>query len=163
MNTRVLKSVSRVVVAMACAALIPVALMAQDAPKPAAKAAADDSPSKWDIFAGYSYLAPHGTVTKPGGVPEQYKAVDYGVIFSISRYFNNYVGVQLEGDIHSDSEKWYSGTGPNPNTSSWDTFDDFSGGSAGIIFRYPTSDITPFVHALVGADRVGAIWETDTW
>ena len=38
------------------------AAAAQDAPKPAPKASQFDSPSRWDFFAGYSYLAPKGTV-----------------------------------------------------------------------------------------------------
>lgn len=157
MNFRVLKSVSRVC-AMACAVALPVAMLGQDNAKPAAKSATDDSPSKWDIFGGYSYLAPHGTVTKPGGQPQAYQSIDYGAIFSISRYFNNYVGVQVEGDVHQDGEHFYNGVGPNPNTSSWDANDDFSGGSGGMIFRFPAEDITPFIHALVGAERAGSVY-----
>ena len=165
MSFRVLKSMSRAILAMTCAAAIPAAMVGQDAPKPAAKAPASDSPSKWDIFAGYSYLAPHGSVARSDNqIPEAYHSVNYGVIFSVARYFNNYVGVQVEGDIHSDSESGYTGPGgTNPHPSSWNSPDDFSGGSAGIIFRYPTADITPFVHALVGGERVGSIWETETW
>jgi hypothetical protein len=154
MNFSVLKSVSRVF-AIACAVLLPVAMVGQDNSKPAAKSSAQDSPSKWDIFAGYSYLAPHGTVTVPGGQPEAFTSINWGAIVSVSRYFNNYVGVQLEGDEHEDSES--AGTG------SFHTKDDFGGGSAGLIFRYPTSDLTPFVHALVGAERVGSWWEPETW
>ena len=48
--------------ALACVALMPLALGAQDSAKPAAKAAASDSPSRWDIFLGYSYLKPYYTV-----------------------------------------------------------------------------------------------------
>lgn len=162
MNFRVLRSVGRVC-ALGCAVALPLAMLGQDTAKPAAKSASDDSPSKWDIFGGYSYLAPHGTVTKPGGQPQEYQSINYGAIFSVARYFNNYVGVQLEGDVHSDSEHFYNGVGPNPNTSSFDTDDDFGGGSGGMIFRFPAEDITPFVHALVGAERAGSVYETDTW
>jgi hypothetical protein len=160
MKSRVWKSISRVAV-LACAALVPVAMLGQDAAKPAQKPSAQDSPSKWDIFLGYSYLAPHGTVTQPGGVPNQYNSIDWGGIVSVARYFNNYVGVQVEGDEHTESED----SPGHPNTSSTNANDDFSGGSAGIIFRYPTSDITPFVHALVGGERVGSIYEYlgETW
>lgn len=155
MNFRVLKSMSRGI-AMASALLVPVAMAGQDSTKPAAKPSAQDSPSKWDIFAGYSYLAPHGTVTRPGDVPHQFTSIDWGAIVSVSRYFNNYVGVQLEGDEHNVSED-PGGSGSTHSN------DDFSGGSAGIIFRYPTSDITPFVHALVGATYAGSVWEKDAW
>src|ERR1700722_13178981 len=159
MNSRVLKFVSRTL-ALACAVLVPVAMVGQDSSKAAAKAVpSGDSPSKWDIFVGYSYLAPHGTVTQPGGVPEQYNSIDWGGITSIARYFNKYVGVQIEGDSHIESEDWIT----HPNTSSINSNDDFAGGSAGMIFRYPTSDITPFVHALVGGEHVGSIYEEPTW
>ena len=59
MNFRTTKSV---VLAVAVAAsMMSAGAFAQD--KPAAKAPVyGDSPSRWDIFAGYSYLAPHGTV-----------------------------------------------------------------------------------------------------
>ncbi len=62
MQTRVLKSVGRVL-AFAILALLPVALAAQSAPTPSAKGSSNQMPSRWDIFAGYSYLAPKGTVT----------------------------------------------------------------------------------------------------
>ena len=42
--------------------------------------------------------------------------------------------------------------------------DDFGTGSAGLIFRYPTADITPFVHALAGGAYVGGPdHEAHTW
>jgi len=33
--------------------------------------------------------------------------------------------------------------------------DDFSGGGGGIIFRFPAADVTPFVHAVIGATYAG--------
>jgi len=72
-------------------ASLPIALGAQDAAKTAPKADAGDSPSRWDIFAGYSYLAPKGTVEVPqtnGTVlPFEYDAVNVGGLFSAS-YFS---------------------------------------------------------------------------
>jgi hypothetical protein len=144
------------VLALACAALLPMAMAAQDSAKPAAKAPVSDSPSKWDIFAGYSYLAPHGTVTPAVGNPYQLDGIDWGAIMSVSRYFNNYVGVQAEGDEHNVNES-KGGSGSTYAN------DDFSGASGGLIFRYPTADITPFVHGLVGVERVGSVYATDRW
>jgi outer membrane protein OmpA-like peptidoglycan-associated protein len=131
-------------VVLACAAaatMVSVSAFAQD--KPAPKAPVADSASRWDIFAGYSYLAPHGTVQviQPGsGVtePVDYKSVDEGAIFSAAYYFNRYVGAQAELGVHPDGKN-----------------DGFTTASGGLIFRYPTSDITPFAHALVGGARVG--------
>jgi len=153
MKFRVTKSV--VLAVAAAATMMSAGAYAQD--KPAAKAPADDSASRWDIFAGYSYLAPHGTVQvqqSDGTIePVQYKSVNVGAIVSGAYYFNKYVGAQVEIGEHD-----YSGSvGGQDN-------DSFVTGAAGLIFRYPTSDITPFVHALVGAADVGGPeHEKDTW
>jgi outer membrane protein OmpA-like peptidoglycan-associated protein len=157
MNVRVLKAVSRTF-AVACAMCIPIVAAGQQNPPSTAKTSAQDSPSKWDIFFGYSYLAPHGTVTQPDGTPHRFDSIDWGEIVSVARYFNNYVGIEGVGDLHQVSEDSASNC-----TGSTCANDDFSGGSAGLILRYPTSDITPFVHFLVGGERAGSFWEPDTW
>src|SRR6266568_337016 len=131
---------------LACAALTPMVVAAQDSAKPAPKASAADSPSRWDIFAGYSYLAPHGHAIQT----DYPRSVDYGVIGSVSRYFNKYVGVQGEADYHNANKS------DTPN-------DHFAGISGGLIFRYLTEDLTPFVHALVGGERVGSYYYDNKW
>jgi hypothetical protein len=152
MYSRVSKFVSRSL-AVAILASLPIALGAQDAAKTAPKADAGDSPSRWDIFAGYSYLAPKGTVEVPqtnGTVlPFEYDAVNVGGLFSASYFFNKYVGAQGEFGIH----EWGKGnsTGNVGENGNDDGFLTFSGG---LIARYPTADITPFVHALIGGARV---------
>ena len=150
MFSRVSKAESRFL-ALACVVSMPLALGAQDSAKPAAKAPMGDSASKWDIFLGYSYLAPKGTVNTTS-----INSVNYGAIASVTRYFNKNVGVQAEGDEHIllPENGYYSTTQPN---------NDFSGGSAGLIFRFPTSDLTPFVHALVGAEQVGGYYLPEKW
>jgi hypothetical protein len=154
MNFRVTKSV--VLAVAAAASMVATGAYAQD--KPAAKPPAQDSPSRWDIFAGYSYLAPHDTmqVIQSGGTivePESYKSVNLGAILSGAYYFNKYVGAQVEVGIHE-----YSGSfGGQDN-------DGFTTASTGLIFRYPTADITPFAHALVGGAYVGGPeHEVNTW
>jgi len=152
------KTVSRVL-ALALFAVAPFALAAQDTMKPAAKASSDDSVSKWDIFAGYSYIAPHGNIdTNVGGgnyVATPYTAITGGGIVSVARYFNRNVGVEAIGDVHFENES------QDPWVSSKD---DMSGGAIGLIARFPTADITPFVHALVGGDLVGGpYYQPDTW
>jgi len=153
MHSHVLKSLSRVLV-MATVASLPIAVAAQDMTKPAPKSM-EDSPSKWDIFAGYSYLAPKGNVSTPQAdgttLSYPYHAIIGGGIVSVSRYFNKFVGVEGVGDVHQQDES---------NVPS----DDFAGGSLGLIFRFPTADITPFVHGLVGGERAGGPdWQTTTW
>lgn len=153
MHSHVLKSMSRALV-VACLGALPVAMVAQDAAPsapPAAKTASfENSPSKWDIFAGYSYLAPKGTVTSlpyPGygttPIPVQYKSDNLGFIASGARYFNNYVGAQVEGASHETMR----------NSSS--TNNGITTIQAGLIFRFPSDEITPFVHGLVGVADIG--------
>jgi hypothetical protein len=157
MSSFVSKSLSRVL-ALAFVALMSVALAAQDSAKPVAKAAPEDSATKWDIFAGYSYIAPHGNIVTPLGganLSVPYSAITPGGIVSVARYFNRYVGIEGIGDVHLENEA------QNP----WVTSkDDISGGAVGLIWRYPTADITPFVHALIGADYVGGpYFQADKW
>jgi outer membrane protein OmpA-like peptidoglycan-associated protein len=146
MDSQTLKTLCRML-ALACAVCTPAAIMAQGGAK---NAPANDSPSRWDIFLGYSYLAPKDTVQTllPDGatVGYPYKSINYGAIESVAYYFNNYVGVEAVGDEHSQST------------------DDMSGASAGLIFRYPTHDMTVFVHGLVGGERIGGpYYQPDTW
>ena len=146
MHARVFNSLSRVL-ALVCAVSMPIALAAQSAP--AAKGASEGSPSRWDFFAGYSYLAPHGTVVTPvvgGTKTASYDAVNVGGIISGAYYFNRNVGVQAEFAEH---EYGNSVAGSNIGTEGND--DGFITGAGGIIFRFPTGNITPFIHGLVGA------------
>jgi len=98
--------------------------------------------SRIDVFMGYSYVAPHGTVStpEPGGPNTNlnYSSINYGAIGSFAYYFNRYVGGQMEYANH-------------PNGAN----DGAQTASAGIIFRYPTDDMAVFVHALAGGVRLG--------
>lgn len=140
MHSQVMKTFCRAV-ALTIALGVPAATMAQSSAATAAKTSAADSPSRWDIFLGYSYLAPKGTVqtTLPdGSTPAlQYRSSDKGGIESVAYYFNNNVGVEVIGDEHAQSPEGMSGVG------------------AGLIFRFPMSDMTPFIHGLVGIERAG--------
>ena len=160
MHSRVTVLVCRVL-ALAFAASIPMALAAQDAANQAVKANVDNSVSKWDIFLGYSYLAPNGRIasTRSGAPVSTYGEINWGGILSVSRYFNKNVGVQFEGDAHTQSEDWPAGD----NNASYNSNDDFAGGSAGLIYRIPTAHFTPFLHVLGGAERVGSIYAADSW
>ncbi len=121
---------------------------ATQAPAPAAAAAttAPQEPfaSRIDLFAGYSYLAPQGSISVPGGAligvtsPVKYSSVDYGAIGSANYFFNRYVGAQIEFSAHPDGNN-----------------DGAYFASGGIVFRYPTQDITPFAHFAVGAVKLG--------
>jgi hypothetical protein len=148
MHSHVLKSLSRVF-AWALLASVPAALAAQEAPKPAARSNAwEDNPSRWDIFLGYSYLAPKGTVDtlQEDGVtvlPQTFKSMNWGIIGSGARYFNKYVGIQAESATHDTMIDDSSSNGSVTSI------------AGGLIARYPTADITPFIHGLVGGAQVG--------
>jgi hypothetical protein len=160
MHARRLKSMSRVL-ALGLVAMVPVALTAQ-APT-TAKTPASDSPSKWDIFAGYSYLAPKGTVTttNPAGtsVTASYDAVNVGGLFSGAYFFNKYVGAQVEFGEHEWGKQ-----SANSNVGTHSNDDGFLTYQGGLIARFPAGEITPFVHALVGAAYVGGpYYNPNTW
>jgi hypothetical protein len=52
---------------------------------------------------GFSYLSPHGTVTRTDTTPNligSYDAISLGVIFSISYLYKRRIGLQAETSIH---------------------------------------------------------------
>jgi outer membrane protein OmpA-like peptidoglycan-associated protein len=153
MHSSYSKSVNHIL-ALALIGMAPIALAAQDAAKPNAKtyarsAASNNAASKWDIFAGFSYLSPN--VASDGFDNFDSTGIRYGAIGSVSRYFNKYVGVQFEGDYHNDNNENHA------------TSTDFEGGSGGLVLRYPTAHFTPFVHALVGGESAGSYYYQNQW
>lgn len=152
---------TRLALTLASACLMPIAIAAQDSASPAApapqaapasKAASAEAPSKWDLFAGFSYLAPKGTLINNGTQQDNAKSVTCCADISLARYFTNYFGVQVEGDFHKNG-------GDNGTV----VHNTFAGGSGGLIARFPTEDITPFVHALIGGEDVSSNYFTNSW
>ena len=125
-----------------CATLLGASVVLGQSSSAATAATADQSTSRIDVFTGYSYIAPHGTVVTPeaGGTntPLDYSAINYGAIGSFAYYFNRYVGGQVEYANH-----------PNGMNDGAQTL------QGGIIFRYPTEGMAVFVHALGGGVRLG--------
>jgi outer membrane protein OmpA-like peptidoglycan-associated protein len=162
MFSSVSKSASRFVV-LAVLALTPVALIAQVVP------AAQGSPrgnyaSKWDIFAGYSFLAPSGTVVTNIPVANtniSYDNVNFGEIASVSLFFNRYIGIQGEVGIH---EWGIQNTNPIGAQGTHGNNDGFTNATGGLIFRRPSPRFTPFVHAGFGGALVdGSAHNYYTW
>jgi hypothetical protein len=187
MNVRVLKCMSWAI-ALAFVSLAPTALVAQDTAKPAAKSAstATPSPSRWDVFLGYSYISPYGTVQTPvssSTMPTSYVPVNLGAIGSISYFFNKNWGIQAEGDAHPQdlppctpypiiTSQPVRTFGAHPlateggcNWAATPVANSFYGGSGGVIYRWPGDRFTPFVHALMGAEQTSGpfILEQPTW
>jgi hypothetical protein len=149
--------------AMTILALAPVALLSQVAP--AAKLARPNyTASKWDIFMGYSYLSPHATVTRTDITPNvtaSYTPVDIGEIFSITYYFNKYVGAQAEVGIHEWGTENSNSPGQNGTTGN---NDGFTTASSGFVVRFPSATFTPFLHANAGTAMIdGPIHNPYTW
>jgi hypothetical protein len=154
MHDHVWKSLTRALASVVLA-LMPVALAAQVAP---AAAGGYESPSKWDIFAGYSALIPNGDICcDPAGKVFGYNSIDEGAILSVTRYFNNHVGIRFEGDEHILL--------PESNITWTQPGDDFSGGYGGFVFRIPMSNgnLIPSFHVLAGMEQVGSIPQTDVF
>ena len=155
MRIRVLNSVARVLALVAVAAL-PVAMAAQTAVSGTGKDSSTGQPSRWDIFLGYSYLSPKGTVNTVQPNPQQtpvsasFDAVNIGGLFSGAYFFNRYAGVQVELGEHDWGTQCC-----NTNVGTRGNDDGFITLGGGPIFRYPAENFTAFAHALVNADRIG--------
>ncbi len=166
METRVLRFVGRIFASVSVGILFPVAMLGQAAPaaRGTSNNTSNDTSSRWDVFVGYSYLAPKGTVQvpQPNGTtaPFSYDAVNVGGLFSGAYYFNRFVGFQAEYGVH----EWGA---QNPNGSNVGTRgndDGFQTIGGGLILRFPDGNITPFVHGLVAAARVnGPEFEPNRW
>ncbi len=103
-------------------------------------APAEAPASRMDVFLGYSYFAPHGSVhDSPFPIGSfRYESADYGAVGSVSYFLSRNFGFTAEYGDHS--------LGKN---------DSFRTAEGGVIFRYPFGDITPFVHGLAGGVKVG--------
>jgi outer membrane protein OmpA-like peptidoglycan-associated protein len=150
-----LSSLSRILMVACAVGLSASTLSAQSSAGSSSKSpsSTDTTDSKIDVFLGYSYVAFHGSVTIPYGAnigvsqPLTYSAINYGAIGSFNYFFSKYVGGQIEYANHPDGNN-----------------DGLSTAAGGLVFRYPTEDIVPFVHADVGAARLGGPFkEPYTW
>jgi hypothetical protein len=130
MSYRSFRNIGRLVM-VACAASFGVAAINAQSTLPNAP-----SPSRVDIFMGYSYLGLH-SANNPSEV--QFGSVNEGAIGSGAYYFNKYFG----GEVSMIA---------NPNGNG----DGFYGYYAGPIFRMPLQNYTLFAHGLAGGvDGVG--------
>lgn len=112
---------------MVCCVVMSSSCLAQ-----AGKGAAENA-SQVDLFAGYSYWAPHAEVH---GL--QYKADAQGMIFSGAYFFSRNLGVQVEGERAQQTDN-----------------DGMRAFSAGPILRYSIErGFTPFAHVLIGSAGV---------
>ena len=97
-------------------------------PQPSSSSSDESSPSRVDVFAGYSYLSPNGAINGNKGIPA-------GFTIASSYWFNKYLGAALETGSHFG----------DINTFNTLTF--------GPTFRVPLEGITPFGLATFGINR----------
>jgi hypothetical protein len=141
MHSRLLTSLSRTLL-VGCAVGIGASSMYGQTSSSTPAAPPEAPVSRIDVFLGYSYLAPKGSVTTPlpdgTTFTDSYSSIDYGAIGSVAYYFNKYVGGQVEFGAHPDgrNDQAYTAQG-------------------GIIFRYPVQGMVPFVHGLAGGVNIG--------
>ena len=142
MNSRPSSVFSRILLVAGIALLGSTTLFGQSSKSSMPAAPMQQGPSRIDIFTGYSYLAPHATVTtnlsSGGTYTDRLSSINEGAIGSVAYYFDRYLGGQIEYENSPDGRN-----------------DGISTIQAGIIGRYPMLGMTPFVHALAGAARVG--------
>jgi len=130
MSYRPFRNIGRLALA-ACAVSFGIASAAAQSTLPNAP-----SPSRVDIFTGYSYYGLHSDI-QPSN--EQFGSVNEGAIGSGAYYFNKYFG----GEVAMIA---------NPNGNG----DGFYGYYAGPIFRLPLQNYTLFAHGMAGGvDGVG--------
>jgi hypothetical protein len=127
MSYRPFRNIGRLALA-ACAVSFGVASVSAQSTLPNAP-----SPSRVDIFTGYSYYGLHSD-NQPSG--EQFGSVNEGAIGSGAYYFNRYFG----GEVAMIA---------NPNGDG----DGFYGYYAGPIFRLPLQNYTLFAHGMAGGVR----------
>jgi len=131
---------------------------------PSARGTTNSNPSRWDVFLGYSYLAPSGTVAtlNPNNQPVTgtYDAVNVGGVGSFAYFFNQHVGLQGEVGVH----EWGGQTSKSNPIGGEGDDDGFTTVAGGLIARYPLENLTPFMHALVGGALVGGpYFEPNKW
>ena len=143
MNSRLFNSLGRILLA-GCVLGVGAPVMFGQSSSSLPAAPQQPPLSRVDVFLGYSYAAPKGTVETPlpggGTFAQRPSDIDAGAIASGAYYFNRWVGGQVEYGNHI--------LGNN------DGYQDVMGG---IIFRFPveSQQIIPFVHGLVGASYFG--------
>lgn len=123
-----MKNTMKTTLMACCLLLLAVPGFAQPVKAPAA--VTHPQSSKLDLYAGYSYWAPHATINN-----FRYKSINEGFTLSAAYYFDPYVGGQFEVTRGQQTSN--------------DGMRSFSGG---LIVRAPKlQNIQPFAHALVGA------------
>lgn len=151
-------------VALAFVTLLPISLNAQVAAS-VKQAPGLEPPPKWNLFLGYSFLSPHGSVDgspdRNAVLPVSYHHVTVGGDFSYAYFLGRHLGIQGEVAEHEWGEQNNNPTGMDGTHGNNDGFTTLA---AGIVLRDVRGPWTPFVHVLGGAALVDGPAHNDfTW
>jgi outer membrane protein OmpA-like peptidoglycan-associated protein len=98
-------------------------------------------PNKWEIFGGYSWIAPNGRV----GDFQLDKHINPGFALSGAYYVNKYLGGEILGSYHNGDRETMSSI------------------TAGPIVRFPMAGLSPFIHATLGGSRLAPSGLGSNW
>ena len=104
---------------------------------------AEYGPARWAIFGGYSWLDPGGSIGTT-----KLDSNRGGFTVSASYFFNKYAGFQLESGTS------IGGSFLSANQPANKAIADITTLLFGPVFRFPTDNVTPFIHGLVGLHRL---------
>jgi hypothetical protein len=124
----------QILLLMAAACIVPSICAAQAA----SAGTSVPSPSRFDIYGGYSYFGPVNSDT----YNVDYTSLPAGMVTSFTGYFNRRFGLQGE----------YSKFFNDPDYC-------FGAVQGGPVFRFPLGRLVPFAHILGGAAQVGPSYE----
>jgi len=150
--------------ALASVTLLPVALGAQVA-STVKGAPGVEPPPKWNLFLGYSFLSPHGSVDsspdRRAQMPAYFHHVTLGGDFSYTYFMGRHLGIQGELGLHEfgvQNERPAGQDGTQGNN------DGFTTIAFGPVFRDVRGAWTPFVHVQGGAALIdGPAHNPFTW
>ena len=112
------------------------------APSPTAQTNASEQRPlpKFELYTLYSFLGINNdvTTTRNGAVTKSFSPIPLGGILGSSYFFNRHWGANFEYSAHPDGEN-----------------DGVQSLQGGVIYRFPHTNWTPFVHALGGAAKMG--------
>jgi outer membrane protein OmpA-like peptidoglycan-associated protein len=131
---------------------------AQTGPKPTA----DVTPDKVDVYGGYGYIHPFGSVSTIGGVEFQ-SIKNINATVSITDYFWKNLGFQLEGAyFNGPSVRGISGQCVGGACNDRDPMYYTLG--VGPVLRFPQGRFVPYVHGTFGPAKVnGPYLQPLTW
>jgi hypothetical protein len=121
------------------------------APLPQVNAPEPPPASRVDLYGGYAFLKPSGSI----GI-YSFQQNNVGYIVSGTGYFTRHIGVQFEF-AHSQNDLGTTGPAqPPPFVQLGGTTDCFSTAEAGPVYRFFVgSHLSPFVHVVGGGAKVG--------